>query len=203
VTVWLDRTGYVEDYGRPLFAYGSVALVVTVVFLLYFVPTTLTGRISGAGFYPQMTLIVLALSSVIAAAAYYGAERFAPAVNEGTGRIGLVVLFGHAVDGVANVIAADWLDPLGIPVEYTAKHPINRVLVGIVETFQPASLSAVIGTSWLFLVVKIAAALGVLYVFDRGIFEESPRYAVLLLVAILAVGLGPGTRDMLRATFGI
>jgi uncharacterized membrane protein len=39
--------------------------------------------------------------------------------------------------------------------------------------------------------------------FDDAIFEESPRFAVLLLVAIVAVGLGPGTRDMLRATFGI
>jgi uncharacterized membrane protein len=33
--------------------------------------------------------------------------------------------------------------------------------------------------------------------------EESPRYSIIMLVAILAVGLGPGTRDMLRATFGI
>jgi uncharacterized membrane protein len=43
----------------------------------------------------------------------------------------------------------------------------------------------------------------VVWVFDREIFEESPRYAYLLLIAILAVGLGPGTRDMLRATLGI
>jgi uncharacterized membrane protein len=40
-------------------------------------------------------------------------------------------------------------------------------------------------------------------VFDEEIMEESPRFSVLLLVAILAVGLGPGTRDMLRATFGV
>jgi len=40
-------------------------------------------------------------------------------------------------------------------------------------------------------------------VFDHRIFEESPRYAYLLLIAILAVGLGPGTRDTLRATLGI
>jgi uncharacterized membrane protein len=40
-------------------------------------------------------------------------------------------------------------------------------------------------------------------VFNDEIFEESPRYAYLLLIAILAVGLGPGTRDMLRATLAI
>ena len=59
------------------------------------------------------------------------------------------------------------------------------------------------GTAWPFLLVKIVAALAVVWVFDEQIFEESPRYAILLLIAIVAVGLGPGTRDMLRATFGI
>jgi uncharacterized membrane protein len=124
-------------------------------------------------------------------------------INEGTGLAGLVVLFAHAVDGVANVVAADWLDPLGIPVEYGAKHPVNRFIVDVTEGLQPAGLSAVIGTSWPFLVVKLVAATAVIYVFDRTIFEENPRYAIVLLVAIVAVGLGPGSRDMLRATFGI
>jgi uncharacterized membrane protein len=51
--------------------------------------------------------------------------------------------------------------------------------------------------------VKLVAATVVVWVFDEQIFEESPRYTMLLLVAVLAVGLGPGTRDMLRATFGV
>ncbi|ERH09707.1 MAG: membrane protein of unknown function DUF63 [halophilic archaeon J07HX64] len=33
--------------------------------------------------------------------------------------------------------------------------------------------------------------------------DESPRFGIMLLGAIIAVGLGPGTRDMLRFTFGI
>jgi len=40
-------------------------------------------------------------------------------------------------------------------------------------------------------------------VFNGEMFEESPRYTLLLLITVLAVGLGPGSRDMLRATFGI
>jgi uncharacterized membrane protein len=43
----------------------------------------------------------------------------------------------------------------------------------------------------------------VVWVFEDGVFEDSPRYTMLLLVAVLAVGLGPGTRDMLRATLGV
>ena len=198
-----ENRGYVDDWSRALFGYASVALLLTVGFLLWFVPTRLAGEVFGAGFYPQMTVLVLGASVVIAYGVYAAAERFAPVVNEGTGRIGLVVIFGHAVDGVANVLAADWVGSLGIPVEYGAKHPANRFIIETTQSLQPESLSAVVGTSWPFLVVKILAATLVVYVFDERIFEESPRYAILLLVAILAVGLGPGTRDMVRATFGI
>ena len=202
-TVWLEREGHVEEYERALFGVGVVGTVLTVGFLLWFVPTQLAGRIPGVGFYPQMSLFVLAASSVLAYGLYRLVEVRLPVVNEGTGLAGLVVLFAHAVDGVANVVAADWLDPLGIPVEYGSKHPVNRFIVDVTEGLQSAGLSAAIGTSWPFLVVKLVAATAVVYVFDRRIFEENPRYAIVLLVAIVAVGLGPGTRDMLRATFGI
>jgi len=201
--VWLERGGYVEDYERVLFGVGVAGLVLTVGFLLWFVPARLAGVIPGAGFYPQMSLLVLAGSAVLAYGLYRLLDRYLPVVNAGTGRTGLVVLFAHAVDGVANVIAADWLDPIGIPVEYGAKHPVNRFIVDVTEAVQPAGVSAVIGTSWPFLAIKLVAATAVIYVFDRTIFEENPRYAIVLLVAIVAVGLGPGTRDMLRATFGI
>jgi uncharacterized membrane protein len=201
--VWLEREGHVEEYEQVLFGVGVVGTVLTVGFLLWFVPTQLAGRIPGAGFYPQMSLFVLVASAVLAYGIYRLLEARLPVVNAGTGLAGLVVLFAHAVDGVANVVASDWLDPLGIPVEYGAKHPVNRFIIDATESLQPAGLSAVIGTSWPFLVIKLVAATAVVYVFDRTIFEENPRYAIVLLVAIVAVGLGPGTRDMLRATFGI
>lgn len=201
--VWAMRRGYVERYDRPVFAFGSLVTGATVVFLGYFVLTTLAGPVDGAGFYPQMTLVTLGAAVALAYGVYQAIERYKPEINEGTGAVGLVVLFGHAVDGVANVLAADWIGALGIPVRYGAKHPVNRFIIRTTEAVQPESLSQVVGTSWPFLVVKLAAATLVIWVFDPEIFEEEPRYAVLLLVAILAVGLGPGTRDMLRATFGI
>ena len=201
--VWLEREGHIEEYERVLFGVGVAGTVLTVGFLLWFVPTQLAGEIPGAGFYPQMSLFVLVASTVLAYGLYRLLEARIPVVNEGTGLAGLVVLFAHAVDGVANVVASDWLDPLGIPVEYGAKHPVNRFIIDVTESLQPAGLSGVIGTSWPFLVIKLVAATAVVYVFDRTIFEENPRYAIVLLVAIVAVGLGPGTRDMLRATFGI
>ena len=43
----------------------------------------------------------------------------------------------------------------------------------------------------------------IVYLFNADMYHDSPRYTVLLLLTVLAVGLGPGTRDFLRATFGI
>jgi len=198
-----ERRGLVDSYGRPVFAFGWLALFATVAFIYYYVDAALADAFAGAGFYPQMTGLTIGLAAILAVGVYGLVDRVKPEINAGTRLVGLVVLFGHAVDGVANVIAADWIGAIGVPVEYGAKHPVNRFIIEFTESVQPASLSAVIGTSWAFLVVKLVAATLVVWVFDERIFEEEPRYAVLLLVAILAVGLGPGTRDMLRATFGI
>lgn len=202
-SVYAAREGYVEAYDRPLFAAGWALVAVTVAVTGWFVASTLAGRIEGVGFYPQMTLVTLGLAGALAYGTYRLLAAIAPGIHEGTGRIGLVVLFAHAVDGVANVLAADWLDALAIPVEYSAKHPFNRVIVDAAASLQPEAVSAVVGTSWPFLAVKLLAASIVVWLFDDRIMEESPRYAVLMLVAVVAVGLGPGTRDMLRATFGI
>jgi len=201
--VWLSHSGYIERYEYPLFAGGVVYLLVTVGYLTYFVTTELGPAASGAGFYPQVTVAVVALSLLIAGAVYLAADRFAPTVTAGTGLIGFVVLFGHALDGVANVLAADWSEAFGLPFSYSPKHPVNEFIISLAQGVLPPSVIETIGTAWPFLLVKIVAAILVVYIFDEQIFEESPRYAILLLIAILAVGLGPGTRDMLRATFGI
>jgi uncharacterized membrane protein len=124
-------------------------------------------------------------------------------INEGTGRIGALIVWGHSIDGIANVVSLDWTGAIGTGVTYGSKHVINEATVRVTEAVQPAWLSDAIGTAWPFLLIKVAAAVIVVWVFNDEIFEESPRYAYLLLVAILAVGLGPGTRDMLRATLAI
>ena len=209
VSVWLARTGRFErvgkgeengtdGYERPLLAIGTAVLALTLGYLLVLAVGTLP-----VGLYPQMTVLVLAITTVIAGGVWAAVRQFAPEITRGTDRIGFVVLWGHTLDGVANVIASDWARAIGLPFEYSAKHPINRFIIGATEGVLPESIAVTIGTSWPFLVVKIVAALAVVWLFDEAIFEESPRYAILLLVAILAVGLGPGTRDMLRATFGI
>jgi uncharacterized membrane protein len=198
-SVSLARRGAVEDYTRPLFASGVVVLVAALLFLLWSAVAP-----DGPGtFYPQVLVVTLVGSTLAAGGTWWLIERYAPVVNAGTGRMGFVVIWGHAVDGVANVVGLDWMIALGAGPNLVPKHPVNRAIVEITASTLPQSVLAITGDTWPFLVVKLVAATVVVWLFDEQIFDDSPRYAVLLMIAILAVGLGPGTRDMLRATIGV
>ncbi|SEO72740.1 Uncharacterized membrane protein [Halogranum amylolyticum] len=198
-SVALDRNGVIDDYAKLLFAFGTVALLAT---LGYLVALAATGS-KGVTFYPQVVTVILLGATLSAAATWWLIERFAPEINRGTGRIGFVIIWGHAVDGVANVIGLDFMTALGAGRNLVPKHPVNQAIVDFTAATLPPSILAVTGDAWPFLLVKLLAATFVVWVFEEEIFEESPRYTMLLLIAILAVGLGPGTRDMLRATFGV
>ena len=198
-STWLESQDAVDDRYTAMAGFGVAALALTTAYLV-----VVSVQREYVEFYPQILVVDLGLASVLAYGLYVAADRYEPEVNAGTGAVGLGILWAHAVDGVANVVAADWLPELGHPSPgYGAKHVANRAIIGVTETLQPAAVSAAVGTSWPFLFVKLAVALGIVWLFDKRIFEESPRYAVLLLVAAAAVGLGPGTRDMLRVTFAI
>ena len=205
----LVRTGRFDRYDRPLAGMGTAALLLTLGLLAWMAAAT-----DYVGFYPQIAAVVLVFATAITAAVWYLVGRYAPGLNQGTALIGLVVIWAHMIDAVANVVGIDWGAELGLPYgDLVPKHPINRAMIGVGEAINGVLLSAsggalapltdVLKTAWPFLVLKLAAALFVVSIFDEQIFEESSRYAILLLIAIIAVGLGPGTRDMLRATFGI
>jgi len=208
LSVYLARTGRIDSYERGLAGFGIAALAVTLGILAWFAATT-----DYVGFYPQILIIVLGGATLITLLTWRGIEEYRPEINRGTGAIGLAVIFAHAVDGVANVVGIDWGMELGLPYgDLDPKHPINDAMIGlggwVSETIAGLTGGAVvpaefIGQAWPFLLLKVGAAVGVIWLFDETIFEESPRYAIILLIAIIAVGLGPGTRDMLRATFGV
>jgi len=201
-TVYLARRGALEAFEPALGATGAVVLTATVGFLLYVSATS-----DIVGFYPAVAVVTLGLASAIAGAFWVLSERYAPRINEGTGTMGILVVWGHSVDGVANVLSLDWTAALGVPRSYTSKHVVNEATVRYTGAAYDAIgrewLADAVGTAWPFLLIKVAAAVAVVWVFDRRIFEESPTYAYLLFIAILAVGLGPGTRDFMRATLGI
>jgi len=207
-SVTLERRGAIERFEPALAVAGTAGLLVALGALAY-----ASIAFDPVAFNPLFFALVVGGASLVAALFWLGSERYAPVINEGTGRMGILVVWGHAGDGLANVLSLDW-GPELVGQSYGSKHVVNRATVrvteaayvrfeerGLVESSQ--YLVDTFGTAWPFLLIKVGAAVAVVWVFDDRIFEESPRYAYLLLIAILAVGLGPGTRDTLRATLGI
>ncbi len=194
---WLDREGVTETYYRPMAGFGLVAVLATLGYLVVLAFTT-----DYVSFHPLVLVTVVTLATALAAGIYGGIDRLKPGIHAGTGYIGLVVLWAHAIDGVANVLASDFTWIFGLPA-YGAKHPLNRVVVDFAHAIQPAGVTAVVGDSWPFLALKLLVATGIIALFDEEFLSESARFAIILLGAIIAVGLGPGTRDMIRVTFGI
>lgn len=198
LSVWAHRKELTETFEWPLAGLGTALLVGSLGYLVYLSVTT-----SYVYFHPIFTVITMVGAVAIAVGLWIPIRRNVPWMASGTPVLGGVVLWAHAVDGVSNVIALDWGQELGLPHDLVPKHPVNRGIIEITESVLPESIASVIGTAWPFLLVKIAAALVVVALFDEEMLEEGPRFSVLLLIAVIAVGLGPGTRDMLRATFGI
>ncbi|MFW5949007.1 MAG: DUF63 family protein [Halolamina sp.] len=186
LSIWLARRDHVDRYDRALGAMGTVAFLLSLTYLSYLAVTE-----ADVTFYPLVLIATVALSAAAAVGTWYAIESFAPEINAGTGLAGGMVLVAHAVDGAANVIGLDYLMALGVPYNLVPKHPANRFIVDL------------FGAAWPFLVVKMVAATFVVWVFDAELAEESPRYTTLLLVAVTSVGLGPGTRDLLRSVFGV
>lgn len=198
LSIWLADREIVSRYEFPFAIIGILALVGSFVAIGYFFLMT-----DEMGLYPVVAIISLGGATLIAGAVWVLTERYWPEVNLGTGFMGAVVIWGHAVDGIANVISLDWGDALNLPRNYEPKHVVNAAIRDITGSVQPEWISDAIGTAWPFLPVKVLVAIFVVWVFNDEVFEESPNFAMLMLVAIFAVGLGPGTRDFLRVTFGI
>lgn len=188
-----------ETYTYPLGIMGVGWLAISFGYLLFVSVTQ-----AYATLYPSFLVVVLGLATVLSVLAYVAVEKYWPWINAGTGLVGLVVIWGHAVDGVANVLANDWTH-LWHGADYGAKHPFNQFVMNTTSSIQGGEYVAgiYVGDAWPFLLVKILAPVLILAVFDEEFVEDSPRFSILLLGAVLAVGLGPGTRDMLRVAFGI
>jgi uncharacterized membrane protein len=197
-SVALARNGATDTYEYPVAAIGTALAVLTIGYLGVLSATT--GYVE---FNPLILLVTLTGATLAAAATWWLVERYAPEVAVGTGLAGPVVVWGHAVDGVANVVGIDWGAELGLRADLVPKHPANRFVIDVTQAVLPPSIVHYTGTGWPFLLLKLVVAVVAVWLFNEEIYEESPRYTILLLVAILAVGLGPGTRDMLRATFGV
>lgn len=179
-------------YEYPLAAIGTVLLGGSLGVLAWLAVTTEV--VSFTLWIPAVTLIGATIATAVT---WWAAVQITPEFNAGTGAVGGLIIWGHAVDGVANVLSLDWIGG------YEPKHVVNAWVRDVTAAVQPEWLSELVGITWPFLPLKVVAAAVIVWLFNDELYRESPRYTILLLLTVLAVGLGPGTRDFLRATFGI
>jgi len=101
--------------------------------------------------------------------------------------INLMLFFGHFLDASATYIAIDYYG-------YAEKHVLPTFFI---EVFGTASVMLLLKA---FIVIIVIYYLDVLY---KDEFQKNPILTGLVKVAVLVLGLAPGTRDLLRLTIGV
>ena len=177
-------TGNASQIPRRLGAIGAGLAIVTVGFIL------LSGLRTGT-LTIIWPLVVFVLSVVVTAIAWLALSLTYTSVAANTGIVGALVIFSHVLDGISTAIGYDLLGA-------GERSPLPREILEFAGTLPTAEL---IGAGWLFVLVKVALALGVVGLFSSFVREE-PTEGYLLLGVIAAVGLGPGVHNVLLFTLG-
>ncbi|WP_136717219.1 DUF63 family protein [Halorientalis salina] len=127
------------------------------------------------------------LASIVLSGAVYGLlRRVRPSITTATGSLGALVVFGHVLDGVSTTIGVDLLDT-------AERSPIPRAIMDVAGSLPT---EPVLGTGWLFVLVKVGVAVAVLALFVDFV-EEDPVQGNAALGVVAAVGLGPGAHNLL------
>lgn len=179
----LERDGKFESYSIPLAGAGALVFVALVLYISYVGLTQPLGA-DEPTFFVFMPVASLVIATASWGVVWYTVKFSAPGVLKSTGAMGAIVLWGHMLDAASTAVGVEHFG-------YGEKQPIVRNII------------ATTGTAYSFILVKAAIIVAILWAFDDRFFEDFERLPYLLLVAVLAVGLGPGTRNTLRAMIGV
>ncbi|PSQ44598.1 DUF63 domain-containing protein [Halobacteriales archaeon SW_7_68_16] len=164
---------------------GRVAVVGVGVALPVIAHVLATGP--GAGSIdPVPPAIALLGTAIVTPLTWTLLGRLRDDVTTVTGVIGIVLVFGHALDGVSTAVGVDLLGA-------GERTPFSRVILEVGAALPTADL---IGAGWLFVLVKLVLASVVLVLLGPTL-RETPRDGRLLVFAITALGLGPGVNNLL------
>jgi uncharacterized membrane protein len=131
---------------------------------------------------PLLPGLGLVLALALALGVWLALRRVRP-ITRTAGPAGFVLVAGHVVDGVSTAVGTDLLG-------FGEQTPLSRLLIEA-----GAALTPGLGGGWLFALVKTALAAVVLVVLADYV-EEDPRWGLLLVGVVAAVGLGPGAHNL-------
>ncbi|TKX74211.1 DUF63 family protein [Halorubrum sp. GN11_10-6_MGM] len=173
---WLAADAARPDRVAATLAGAGAVLLVPVVAVAVGTGISLAGA--------RWSALALALTVPIAGAAWVGLTRLRPETAV-TGGVGALAVFGHALDGVSTAVGTTQLG-------FGERTPVSRILLEI----EGLPSVPVLGEGWLFLLVKLAVASAVVWLFAAYV-REDPAEGYLLLGFVAAMGLGPAAHNLL------
>ena len=180
VGAWLaaDATLDGDSVPRALAATGGV-------FAAGAIAAVGTAGVAGGSLSPVVPAAGLVVAVVLSGVVWIGLTRSVPAVRS-TGALGAFVVFAHVLDGVSTAVGVDVLG-------FGERTPLSQL---IIEFAAGLPTEPILGTVWLFVVVKIGVASLVVWLF-ADLMAEEPARSRLLLGFVAAVGLGPAVHNLL------
>jgi uncharacterized membrane protein len=128
----------------------------------------------------------IVVASAVVTAATWALLRWVRHGVSVTGRVGLLAVAAHALDGVSTAVGVDVLG-------FGERTPLSRL---VIEFAAGLPTAPVVGSGWLFVLVKLAVAGAVVAALAETV-REAPTEGRLLLGFVAAVGLGPGVHNLL------
>jgi uncharacterized membrane protein len=183
--VWAAIADRAPEGWQPTTAPGLLAITGTAVLLSALTAAYASAVNSGDGFDGGIAVGILLSAVVLTAVVWFALSRTRWRAVEATGTVGLLAVFGHALDGVSTAVGYDLLG-------FGEQTPLSRIIIEAAGALPTADL---IGSGWLFVLVKLALAAVVVAAFE-GYVREEPAEGHLFLGLIAAVGLGPGAHNV-------
>jgi uncharacterized membrane protein len=172
----VDAAG--RDPVRPLAALGVAVLV----------PLLAVAFGSAGSLEPVWPGIALVVATLLAAGAWRALLAARPGVAV-TGRVGPLVVFAHALDGVSTAVGVDVLG-------FGERTPLSQAIIEFGAALPTAGL---LGSGWPFVAVKLALALVVAAAL-ADLVRDEPAEGYALLTLVTAVGLGPAAHNLVLFT---
>lgn len=141
---------------------------------------------------PVLPLVGLVGSLAVTGALYAGLGRWRPDVVSVVGYVGGLVLFAHVFDAVTTAIGVELLGA-------GERSTFPRLVMDIAADLPTADA---LGEAWLFVVLKIVIATGIVWLFHDYVAER-PSEGNLFLAFMTAVGLGPASHNFFLFVLGV
>lgn len=141
---------------------------------------------------PVLPLAGLVGSLAVTGVLYAGLGRWRPEVVSAVRYVGALVLFAHVFDAVTTAIGVELLDT-------GERSTFPRLVMDVAADLPTAD---VLGEAWLFVVLKIAIATGIVWLFHDYVAER-PSEGNLFLAFMTAVGLGPASHNFFLFVLGV